>query len=323
MQGIEQNQRIRKIGNVAHLLESPPGSNGNGNGEKCQIGGTIVPFKKGVPGVPGVEMPGITELIRLLKEKIEIEQYNTALLEDIRNYFIKKSPTGKYFSTGQLTISTATPLEIAPDITAATPTAVGFYDRVRVHEIVNRNVPELYVINDGIIPADPTAIIYVRSSSDGTVFSTETPILVGEKWTFNDVYELRVRSPVSGTKYRATEYDNVVTYVSTVISVPGMGGPVANRGSFATKMVNAPVGGAQLDPGTVIPDGFSIVVRANVDNAGNSRVFVANSLANTNIPGNRNTLAPGDDIRCYVNNANLIYIRGLLGTENVDWFAEL
>lgn len=95
-----------------------------------------------------------------------------------------------------------------------------------------------------------------------------------------------------------------------------------NRTSFTAQVVNAPVAGAQL-PSITVPDGFSLMIRANILNTG--QVYVAISQANaTNaaIPGNRNTLNAGDTLRLYVTNANLVYVAGSAASQNVDLLVE-
>lgn len=223
----------------------------------------------------------------------------------------------KYFNTEITAISVATPIKPEHfDIVAPNGPGGTGYDRVRIFEEVNRISPHVSVINDG------TTALYILVSPDGQSWTTqEAPILVGEARLFFNVYELRIRSPEAGNTttltgglYRVTEYDYALAYAT--IRTP-------NRTLFTTSNVAVPgpppAAGALLPPLT-IPDGFALVVRANVNNAG--QVFVANSIINTAIAVNRNTLATGDSVSLYVTNANLVAVLGNIAGQTVDLIVE-
>jgi hypothetical protein len=232
---------------------------------------------------------------------------------------IDPSVPDKYFSTEELAISIATPVKpSSSDIIANAAAGIPGYDRLRIYEIMNRNSPNISVINDG------TASLYVIISHDGYVWSTdENPILVGEARLFHNVYELRIRSPVagnvslfSGGVYRATEYDYWLAYSRAVASA------LINRSAFIAQSIGpiaAPgIGGTNL-PNIAIPNGFQLVVRATPGNAAN--VFLATSAVNINNAASRITLAVGDTAKLQITNANLVWVASA-GVANVDILAE-
>ena len=81
------------------------------------------------------------------------------------------------------------------------------YNRERIFEVLERNANKLQVLNDG----DDS--LYVRiSHSGGMNFSHEATIRAGETKIYDNVYELRLRSPTVDLPYRVTEYliDSIV-----------------------------------------------------------------------------------------------------------------
>ncbi len=76
------------------------------------------------------------------------------------------------------------------------------YNRERIYEILERNAEKLLVKNDG-----GDTIFIVISHNGGASFSKEEPIYPGEIKRYFNVYELKLRSPTAGTKYRVMEYD--------------------------------------------------------------------------------------------------------------------
>jgi hypothetical protein len=95
-----------------------------------------------------------------------------------------------------------------------------------------------------------------------------------------------------------------------------------NRSSFIAQIVNAPTTGSFL-PNIPIPDGFSLIVRATVTNAG--QIYIGNSVANATsaaIPGNRNILNAGDAAKLYVSNANLVAVASSISGNTVDILVE-
>lgn len=302
----------------------------------CDITGEIVPYKKpaGAPGIPteggglppegGVPppeggVPGAPACCDLSPI--------TSILEELKNFLIGYSTTGTYFELRTETTVATLVQPITPDTVADASTGTVGYDFIDVNkQKQGQNAQKLWIINDGPPAPGVGDNLFVVTSSDGMTFSPEFLMIVGETRLVNNVYEVRIRSPRAGNIVRITEREAMVPYVTTVSNTLT---PVANRSSFTGRRIG-PLAVAQLLPGIIIPDSFSIVVRANVDNAGNGRVYVAGpdplpgpSLANVVIAANRITLAPGDDVKYMVSNANLIAVVGLLGTEFVDITVEL
>lgn len=76
------------------------------------------------------------------------------------------------------------------------------YNREEIFKTVERNAERLLVKNDG------GATLYVITSHIGGLsYSKEVPIYPGELKVYYNIYEIRLRSPTSGTAYRVMEYD--------------------------------------------------------------------------------------------------------------------
>lgn len=163
--------------------------------------GHIVPIQ-----IPSSDIPGgvpekqtventLGEIKSLLQQLV---QQNAVLLEN-SNRQTERNLSSK-FDTGIQTLAVAVITVPAEDDVSVTG-----YTRVAIKDVLNRLSQEIYLINQG------PGTIYARKSNDGKNFSTtEIPIFAGEKATFNDLYELRIRSDISGTQYRVTEYETVL-----------------------------------------------------------------------------------------------------------------
>lgn len=271
------------------------------NNDQCKPGGRVIDYKTKLPPVtpPGVIPPG-GEGVPGISPELEDK------LDTIINILSKYK--GSKFSSKILSIQARTPVEIAFDNTQPSPNPliVGFYDSIDVHNSKSppSNAEVVWVICDGPVdPADP--FIYVRSSPDRKSFSEEIPVRLGEKWGFEDVYELRVRSALRGTKYRASEYDNQLTYVSVVVNTPI--NIAANRSDFID--LNIPINMVDsVLPNITIPDGFALAIRSSVDNPFGSRIFTSKTDSTNSIT--RNTLLPGDVKEYSITNANLVHVSG-------------
>lgn len=86
------------------------------------------------------------------------------------------------------------------------------YNKERIFEDLERYADIVNVINSG------TETLFVIISHGGrTNFSQEAPIFPGEVKTYYNVYELRLRSPEKGLKYRVSEYELMgVAQTSTI-----------------------------------------------------------------------------------------------------------
>ena len=79
----------------------------------------------------------------------------------------------------------------------------------------------------------------------------------------------------------------------------------ANSIDFTTYTVTAP-GTAQQFPNIHIPDGFSVVIKNRLSNAGN--LFLANTSSDaSSSTGDRKTLEPGESVTLQIANLNLLW----------------
>lgn len=276
------------------------------NGDACKRGGRIIDYKTHLPptedgttpgnGGSGGAGDGVTTGCC-----IELQNRLDSIIDVLSKY------KGGKFSSKVLRTKAATPVEIAFDNTEPSPDPkiIGFYDSIDVHNAKNpaANAEVLWVICDGpVSPSDP--FLYVRTSRDRISFTQEIPVKLGEKWGFEDVYELRIRSTLQGSQYRLTEYDNQLTYVSVAVSTLPVFSTTPNRPNFIDLMVIVNTVDDIL-PSIVIPDGFALTIRNHVDNPMGSKIYTSRTDATTPF---RNTLLPGDAKGYYITNANLIHV---------------
>lgn len=225
------------------------------------------------------------------------------------------------YNTGTKTITVATPNP--PAGTTLSPDNSGYqsefvYDSLMPH----RKAPRITVINDGTDTiTDKT--IFVISTSNGRDWTAETPILIGEARAFYDVWELRLRSPTAGVPYRVTEWDIWLPYARTIAPA------IVNLNSFTAQNVAVPFPApGVLLPNIPVPNGFALVVRANVLNK--NAIFIAgpspggSAVANVAVAATRNTLNPGDVVKLFISNANLVAILDSVaaGVDTVDILVE-
>lgn len=197
------------------------------------------------------------------------------------------------------------------------------YDSLQPH----RRAPRIQIINDSTdIITDKT--IYVISSSNGSDWTPEATIKIGEGRSFYNVWELRLRSPTVGVPYRITEWDIWLPYSRQIAA-----GNI-NLNLFTGQNVAAPFPGPGINlPVIPIPNGFSLSVKANVNNLG--QVYLsgpipvqggltpqADAITNVGIAANRITLDPGDTVELYISNANLVAILGSAAGNSVDILVE-
>ncbi len=311
----------------------------NGDAEKCEPGRTInFKTQKEVPTppTPGVPPPGEGVDADKICDCVTVKF--DELIDDVRNTY----PYGPSFNTGKLFTQAYTPFEIDPGITQPSPdlSIKGFYDEVLVApKRNNANARQIWVIADpdgNVNSSDP--FLYVRTSTGANAeFSVEVPVRVGEDWEFRDVYAFRIRasagSPITGVggqQYRITTDPHHTTFVSTIVNVPtgttATTPPVANRSDFIA--INVPVGIADSvlspsPPGLIstitIPNGFALVVTANIDNSGTSRIFISRTNA---LSGNRVTLAPGDAARLNITTSDIIHVAANVAGQSIDILVE-
>lgn len=224
------------------------------------------------------------------------------------------------YNTGTKTITVATPNPAAG--TTLSPDNSGYqsefvYDSLMPH----RKAPRITVINDGTDTiTDKT--IFVISTSNGSEWTAETPILIGEARAFYDVWELKLRSPTAGVSYRVTEWDIWLPYSRAIAPA------TVNLNSFTAQNVAVPFPAGGLLPSIPVPNGFALVVRANVNNT--NQIFLAgpspggNAVANVGVAATRITLNAGDAVRLFISNANLVAVLDSVaaGVDTVDILVE-
>lgn len=79
------------------------------------------------------------------------------------------------------------------------------YNVERVWANLEHNAERLYVLNDQ--PIGGSNLFAIVSHKSVMNFTTETVIPPQQYIAFNNVYEVRLRSPVAGAGYRVSEYE--------------------------------------------------------------------------------------------------------------------
>jgi hypothetical protein len=170
------------------------------------------------------------------KEDKKFSNIKDELIFDLKSE--QKNPNR--FNTGQLLITM--PAEERQDFDQISDIDAGIYgyDRIRIFDSMGRKSDKVHLINDG--PDVMYALLNRTGVDDDTGIwthqseeeleknwvttedkmkeswsSNETMIYPGEKWTFFDVYEIRVRSATQGNKYRVTEDDVVGNTIRQVM----------------------------------------------------------------------------------------------------------
>jgi len=225
-----------------------------------------------------------------------------------------RPPDDALINAPQTTVTIATPTKPESPEVLATAGQTG-YDRVFVFLDGQRISSKIWVINDG------PGTLFVIASYNLVKWSGESEIFLGEYRAFFNVYELRVRSPNAATRYRLTEYEPDLAVVE-------------NQGSFTAQNIAAPFPAPGINLSNIpVPSGFALVVRANVNNAG--QVYIAgpipagvppnplvDAITNVGVAATRDTLNAGDTARLYVVNANLAAILGSAAGNTVDILVE-
>lgn len=84
--------------------------------------------------------------------------------------------------------------------------------------------------------------------------------------------------------------------------------PTPNKTAIAFGTVTVAVAGTPVQgPNLTVPNGFSLVVRQRVTQAGSPVGYVANSGANCAISANRNETLKGMGFAFFISNANLLW----------------
>jgi len=242
---------------------------------------------------------------KLLKALLSIKHTQEHIAD--MQYFSVPRRLPDVFDTGSQTVTIATPATPDSPETLATITTPG-YDRIQLNHFLSRNSPRLTVVNDG------PGTIYVITTDEGERWSAgEAVIQYGEYMIFNNVFEIRLRSPQLSS-YRATESE---IYTSYAIATADINRPDFDTGRTIMPAIPAPT---QL-PTTTIPDGFALVVKALNTNAG--RIYVANSAANALIPANSYSLGINEFVTLKVTNADLVYIYSAVVGDGIESIVEV
>ena len=247
----------------------------------------------------------------------------------VHSYTFQQQPT-QYYNKDKQTITTAGPNP--PAGTNYNPNDPVYSNSELVYDSLqpHRRSPRIQIINDSTDTiTDKT--IYVISSSNGGEWTPEATIQIGEARSFYNVWELRLRSPTAGVPYRVTEWDIWLPY-----SRPITAGDI-NLNLFTGQNIAAPFPAPGINlpaiGGIAIPNGFSLSIKANVNNLG--QVYLAgpipvqggltpqaDAITNVGIAANRITLGPGDTVELYISNSNLAAILGSAIGNSVDILVE-
>ena len=275
--------------------------------------GTMPPRMMRLLGMPGMQNPDDEPpkkerlAVQFLKALLSIKGTQEQIAD--MQYFSVPRRLPDVFDTGSLTISivtTSTPA--SPDTISDAATAVTGYDRLQVNHLLSRNSPRLTLVNDG------PGTLYVITSDEGERWSqTEVVVQFGEYRVFNNVFELRLRSPQL-TSFRATEGEIYTSY--SVVSAN------LNRSDFNTGQTLVPVPGTAVQlPNIPIPDGFTLVIKALPGNAG--RVHIGHDAATAQVPANAYSLGPNEHAELNLTNANLVWLDAAVVNDGVEILVEV
>ena len=275
--------------------------------------GTMPPPMMRLPGMPGMQNPDDEPpkkerlAVQFLKALLSIKCTQEQIAD--MQYFSVPRRLPDVFDTGSLTISIITAATPAsPDTISDAAGAITGYDRLEVNHLLSRNSPRLTLVNDG------PGTLYVITSDDGERWSqTEVVVQFGEYRVFNNVFELRLRSPQL-TSFRATEGEIYTSY--SVVSAN------LNRSDFNTgqTLVLVPGTAVQL-PNIAIPDGFTLVIKALPGNAG--RIYLGHDAATAQVPANAYSLGPNEHAELNLTNANLVWLDAAVANDGVEILVEV
>jgi hypothetical protein len=94
--------------------------------------------------------------------------------------------------------------------------------------------------------------------------------------------------------------------------------PVANRAAWVSVVKNTVTAGTPVNASSqAVPSGFSVMVKARPNNTGH--IGIGTSSANANLTtGAPTRLAPGESVRLYITNHNLIWIDSAVNGEGAS-----
>lgn len=269
------------------------------------------PVQAPVPApVPTQDLTEIADILGAIENNIDL----------IRQYIAKSSGFDRgetFFSQGLTAITVATPNQPPdPDTIANAATGATGYDKVRIHEIIQRNAPTVSVFNNG------SSDLFVISSRDGKKFDgSETPILKGGLKLFYGVYELRIRSPVAGNLnpsvgivpggiYTVTEYKTESTYSNV------------NKPDFfilTVPVLNTAPGWNSI---TIIGDIINLPIALQAMETNTSVIYMAHSSGDLSVTTARKILSPGTVVHLNNTRGARYFFRGAAAGQGVEFLSE-
>lgn len=235
-----------------------------------------------------------TVLIKKLMEQQETFRQLLTALKDLYGSILTQGAQIEYYNTPQTVIDVGTSAQPnSPDVLSSIgPPAVQGYQREQIYNRLHRIAPRITVINDGRSTGG-NSTLFVISTSNGSTWTSESPILVGEARTFFNVWELRLRSPVAGSLsdfsggvYRVTEYDYWLAYTNSISGALFTPIEKALVHNTALPAIGASWLATDITP-TNTPSTLRILVavsiagnfQARITNGGNTQVVVFNTVA--------------------------------------------
>ncbi len=179
-----------------------------------------------------------------------------------------------------------------------------------------------------LIPQTPTTsgIVYIYPNTYPATDVSSIPVPSGNNVYLDARGDWYIRTSSSGTEkflvIDAGAAGNAAA-IAASFGLPGAAASPANRGAWyaAQKTVAVPSTAEQC-PSQAIPNGFALVVKANPNNTDN--VGVGTSAANADlVTGAPQILAPGESVRMYITNANLVWVDAIVASEGVCLSAEV
>jgi hypothetical protein len=99
--------------------------------------------------------------------------------------------------------------------------------------------------------------------------------------------------------------------------------PTPNATAFTIQNTTVTTAGTPVQlPSIVVPDGRALVVASDGGNNVKNVVYVATSSVNAGDPTKRVTLAPGNSVKLYVTNANLVWVDSSANGQKVNVIVE-
>lgn len=172
-----------------------------------------------------------------------------------------------------------------------------------------------------LIPQTPTTVgtSYIYPGSAPVNDASSIPIPAGVNIYLDARGDWYVKTGSAGTeKFLVIDAGGAANAQAVASLLGGSGGgatPVANRGAWVSVQKNVTTAGTPVNCSSqAVPNGFSVTVKAKTTNTG--RIGVGTSSANANIStGAPHLLGPGESLRLYITNHNLIWLDSVVNGE--------